>query len=289
MIEKFFINYQLGIKFNSYIDHKCRVWFKAKEVATILGYKDTDQAIRKHVDDEDRKYYPVETTGYSKRGKPPIFVNESGLYSLVLSSKLETAKKFKRWITSEVLPSIRKYSYYKMIDLRIKQRVIIDGVKYYKHQVFSNYAASKNGDVINVKTGKTINILKRENNYLNFTIYDKRLEKQINYIQHRFVYEVFRGPIPRCFEVDHVNNVKSDNRIKNLQLLTHKQNSRKSINKPIISINIETGKERRYNSIKAASTELDINAAYISMICRKKRKSATSKKNIKKYTFRYLD
>ena len=289
MIEKFFINYQLGIKFNSYIDHKCRVWFKAKEVATILGYKDTDQAIRKHVDDEDRKYYPVETTGYSKRGKPPIFVNESGLYSLVLSSKLETAKKFKRWITSEVLPSIRKYSYYKMIDLRIKQRVIIDGVKYYKHQVFSNYAASKNGDVINVKTGKTINILKRENNYLNFTIYDKRLEKQINYIQHRFVYEVFRGPIPRCFEVDHVNNVKSDNRIKNLQLLTHKQNSRKSINKPIISINIETGKERRYNSIKAASTELDINAAYNSMICRKKRKSATSKKNIKKYTFRYLD
>ena len=289
MLEKSFINNQLGIQFKSYIDHKCRVWFKAKEVATILGYQDTDQAIRKHVDDEDRKYFPVETTGYSKRGRPPIFVNESGLYSLVLSSKLETAKKFKRWITSEVLPCIRKYSYYKMIDLRIKQRVIIDGVKYYKHQVFSNYAASKNGDVINVKTGKTINILKRKNNYLNFTIYDKRLEKQINYIQHRFVYEVFRGPIPRCFEVDHINNVKSDNRIKNLQLLTHKQNSRKSINKPIISINIETGKERRYNSIKTASTELDINAAYISMICRKKRKSATSKKNKKKYTFKYLD
>ena len=98
MQEKSFINLQLGIKFKSYIDHKCRVWFKAKEVATILGYQDTDQAIRKHVDDEDRKYFPVETTGYSKRGRPPIFVNESGLYSLVLSSKLETAKKFKRWL-----------------------------------------------------------------------------------------------------------------------------------------------------------------------------------------------
>ena len=85
MQEKSFINYQLGIKFKSYIDHKCRVWFKAKEVATILGYQDTDQAIRKHVNDEDRKYFPVETTGYSKRGRPPIFVNESGLYSLVLS------------------------------------------------------------------------------------------------------------------------------------------------------------------------------------------------------------
>ena len=64
MQEKSFINYQLKIKFKSYIDHKYRVWFKAKEVATILGYQDTDQAIRKHVNDEDRKYFPVETTGY---------------------------------------------------------------------------------------------------------------------------------------------------------------------------------------------------------------------------------
>ena len=151
MIKKNFINHQLGINFDSYVDHKCKVWFKAKEVAQILGYQDTNQAIRKHVDNEDRKYFPVETTGYSKRGRPPIFVNESGLYSLVLSSKLETAKKFKRWITLVVLPSVRKYGYYRIIDLRIKQRVIIEGVKYYKHTVFDNYAASKNGEVINVK------------------------------------------------------------------------------------------------------------------------------------------
>ena len=103
MIKKSFINHQLGIKFESYIDKKLIVWFKAKEVAKVLGYRDTDQAIRKHTDNEDRKYLPVETTGYSKRGRPPIFLNESGLYSLVLSSKLETAKKFKRWITTEVL------------------------------------------------------------------------------------------------------------------------------------------------------------------------------------------
>ena len=90
----------------------------------MLGYRDTDQAIRKHADDEDRKYFPVETTGYSKRGRPPIILNESGLYSLVLTSKLETSKKFKRWITSKVLPDIRKYGYYRMIDSKIKQRVI---------------------------------------------------------------------------------------------------------------------------------------------------------------------
>ena len=134
MLVKTFKNEELGIEFLSYIDKKLRVWFKAKEVAKLLGYRDTDQAIRKHVDDEDRKYFPVETTGYSKRGRPPIFVNESGLYSLVLTSKLETSKKFKRWITSKVLPDIRKYGYYRMIDSKIKQRVIIDGKKYYKHQ-----------------------------------------------------------------------------------------------------------------------------------------------------------
>ena len=154
MIEKSFINNQLGINFNSYLDDKLNVWFKVKQVSTILGYKDTDQSIRKHVDEEDRKSFPVETTGYSKRSRPPIFINESGFYSLVLSSKLETAKKFKRWVTSEVLPSIRKYSYFKMFDSRIKQRVIIDGKKYYKHPVFSNYGASKNGDVMNVKAKK---------------------------------------------------------------------------------------------------------------------------------------
>ena len=154
MIEKSFINNQLGIKFNSYIDSKLKIWFKAKQVATILGYRDTDQAIRKHVDSEDQKSFPVVSTGYSKRGRPPIFINEYGLYSLVLSSKLETAKKFKRWITSEVLPSIRKYTYYKIFDFKIKQRVIIDGVKYYKHSVFTNYAPSKNGDILSLKTKK---------------------------------------------------------------------------------------------------------------------------------------
>ena len=93
MQEKSFINSQLGIKFNSYIDHKCRVWFKAKEVATILGYRDTDKAMRKHVDKEDKYKGPAKTAGGLQTC---VFISESGLYSLVISSKLETAKKFKR-------------------------------------------------------------------------------------------------------------------------------------------------------------------------------------------------
>ena len=218
-LEKSFTNKQLGIKLNSYIDEEYSVWFQAKQVAKILGYKDTTQAIRKNVSIEDKYKGGVQTTGGLQIC---VFINESGFYSLVFSSKLETAKKFKRWVTSEVLPSIRKYGYYRMIDSRIKQRVIIDGIKYYKHQVYSKYAASKNGEVINVKTVRIIKMTKC-NGYLYFNICDKKLEKPKNYYQHRFVFEVFRGPIPRCFEVDHINNVKSDNRIKNLQLLSHKQ------------------------------------------------------------------
>ena len=118
---------------------------------------------------------------------------------------------------------------------------------------------------------------------------DEKLEKNKNYYQHRFVYEVFRGPIPHCFEIDHINEIKSDNRLKNLQLLTHKQNVEKSKNKAIISICISTGKERRFISIKKASFKLDISASSISQVCRKKRKFLTSKKNSNKYTFRYLD
>ena len=285
-LEKVFINRNLGIKFNSYIDHKCRVWFKAKEVATILGYHDTDKAIRMHVDKEDKYKGPAKTAGGLQIC---VFINESGFYSLVLSSKLENAKNFKRWVTSKVLPSIRKYGYYKMMDSRIKQTVIIDGVKYYKHQIFSNYAARKNGDILSLKNKRIIKMGK-SNGYLNFTIYDKKIENRINYSQHRFVYEVFRGPIPRRFEIDHINGIKTDNRLKNLQLLTHKQNVEKSNNRPIISTCIKNGKERRFISIKKAAIDLDINSTYISNICckRKSYKTATSKKDNNKYTFRYL-
>ena len=289
-LEKSFINSQLGIKLKSYIDDQCRVWFKAKEVAQILGYQDTNQAIRKHVSENHKRKVilnqPVETTGCSMT----YFIDEPGFYELVFRSRLSTAKMFREWVFSNVLPTIRKYGYYRIIDTRIKQRVIIDGVKYYKRQVFSKYAASKNGEVINVKTGRIIKMINC-NGYLYFNICHKKLEKPKNYYQHRFVFEVFRGPIPRFFEVDHLNNVMSDNRIKNLQLLTHKQNVGKSKNKPIISINIDNGKEKRYNSIQVASIKLNIHCSFISNICckRKSFKSAASKEDGNKYTFKFLD
>lgn len=80
-------------------------WFVGKDVATALGYKDTVNALKSHVDDEDKAGWQI-TTQFGD--KLAIFINESGLYSLILSSQLPTAKKFKHWVTAEVLPSIRK-------------------------------------------------------------------------------------------------------------------------------------------------------------------------------------
>lgn len=80
-------------------------WFVGKDVADRLGYTRTADAIRVHVDDEDKGVCETPTPGGIQN---VTIINESGLYSLVLSSKLPTAKAFKRWITSEVIPSIRK-------------------------------------------------------------------------------------------------------------------------------------------------------------------------------------
>lgn len=85
-------------------------WFVGKDIAEALGYSNTRDALDRHVDDDDKNTV-VNPDG--KRGNPNMtIINESGLYSLILSSKLETAKAFKRWVTAEVLPSIRKHGEY---------------------------------------------------------------------------------------------------------------------------------------------------------------------------------
>lgn len=84
-------------------------WIIGKDVALALGYRNPQEAIRTHVDEDDKGVSEILTPG----GKQSIpVINESGLYSLVLSSKLPNAKKFRRWVTSEVLPSIRRHGAY---------------------------------------------------------------------------------------------------------------------------------------------------------------------------------
>lgn len=92
-------------------------WFVGKDVAAVLGYTDTVNAIKRHVDSEDKAGCQIATQFGIKE---TTILNESGLYSLILSSKLPNAKKFKRWVTSEVLPSIRKHGAY-MTDQTLEQ------------------------------------------------------------------------------------------------------------------------------------------------------------------------
>lgn len=88
-------------------------YFVGKDVAEILGYSNTRDALSKHVDEDDKKVLTSRnTTLENLPNRGLTAVNESGLYSLIFSSKLESAKRFKRWVTSEVLPSIRKHGIY---------------------------------------------------------------------------------------------------------------------------------------------------------------------------------
>ena len=122
MIEKTFINHQLGIKFKSFIDHKCRVWFKAKQVAQILGYKDTNGAVRKHVSENHKRKFILRQPGDLPGCSMTYFLNEAGFYELVFKSRLPSARIFREWVFAKVLPSIRKYGYYKMLDSKIKKK-----------------------------------------------------------------------------------------------------------------------------------------------------------------------
>lgn len=91
-------------------------WFVGKDVAEILSYSNTRKALTDHVDAED-KMDGVTIRDSIGRNQKPVLINESGLYSLVLSSKLPSAKKFKRWVTSEVLPALRKTGKYQVEEL----------------------------------------------------------------------------------------------------------------------------------------------------------------------------
>lgn len=86
-------------------------WFVGKDVASVLGYGNTRQALASHVDEYDKTSVQILDGGSNYKSKA-VIINESGLYSLILSSKLPSAKQFKRWVTSEVLPAIRKHGGY---------------------------------------------------------------------------------------------------------------------------------------------------------------------------------
>ena len=106
-------------------------WFVGKDVAEVLGYSNPRKAIGDHIDDEDKGVTKCDTLGGSQE---LTVINESGLYSLILSSKLPTAKAFKRWVTSEVLPAIRKHGLYATEELIANLDLAIEALKALKEE-----------------------------------------------------------------------------------------------------------------------------------------------------------
>ena len=104
------------------------VWFVGKDVARILGYAKPENAISTHIDNEDKTTTLIQGTGSNYKSKA-VIINESGLYSLILSSKLPRAKEFKRWVTSEILPQIRKNGYYSSSPEDFLKQTILEIVK----------------------------------------------------------------------------------------------------------------------------------------------------------------
>ena len=111
------------------------VWFVGKDVAGVLRYSNTKDAISSHVDDEDKQIFQKsENTTFEIPNRGMTIINESGLYSLILSSKLPNAKAFKKWVTSEVLPSIRKHGLYAKEELLDNPDIAIAAFKALKEE-----------------------------------------------------------------------------------------------------------------------------------------------------------
>lgn len=163
------------------IDQNGEPWFVGKDVATALGYKDTVNAIKSHVDEQDKRGWQITTPSGEQRA---TIINESGLYSLCFSSKLEGAVKFKRWVTSEVLPQIRKTGSY-MLPKMTKEMQAIFLLDNRTAQLDQRVTALENNSVIDYGQQQTLK----------------------NAVNHRVVTEVLGGKDSPAYEDTHVRGM----------------------------------------------------------------------------------
>ena len=168
-----------------------------------------------------------------------------------------------------------------------------DANDFWPHPIYDRYEANREGIVRHVKHKKDLG---RLNNcgYLKICVSDGSIIK--GYRKHRFIFECFHGKINDVkLVVDHINNIKTDNRLENLQLITQSQNIKKEHikgeNRPPIrvrAININSGESFDYDSISKCGRGLDIHHASICRVLNGIQKTATSKKDKNKYTFKRL-
>ena len=137
-----FINKELELEVRA-VEIDGEGWLVGKDVAEVLGYSNSRDALSNHVDDEDKASVAIYD---GRQNRNMTIINESGLYSLVLSSKLPGAKKFKRWITSDVLPSIRKHGMYATDELLDNPDLLIAAATKLKEERAARLEAEKQRD-----------------------------------------------------------------------------------------------------------------------------------------------
>lgn len=121
---------------NVIIDNSDKIWFNAKQLIYSIGYKDAKDALKTHVSQKDKKYLKNINHSYNIKQQPlTMYINESGMYKLILRSRLEKAQKFSDWVTEDVLPSIRKFGYYKMKKSYEKDKIdLLEKINYLEKQ-----------------------------------------------------------------------------------------------------------------------------------------------------------
>ena len=181
----------------------------------------------------------------------------------------------------------------------MEKYILENGKKFFIHPVYKKYAANEDGEIMNIRLRKPRKGILKKTGYLSITIYLEK-NRNKNYSSHRFVYECFYGLIEEDKQINHINSIRVDNRLKNLEVVTASENIRKSSKnrnfgcyrknpKRVTAINLFTKKETNFNSLYSVGKMLGINPGHVSMICSGIYKTATSKINGQKYTFKYLD
>ena len=187
----------------------------------------------------------------------------------------------------------------------MKKFILANGKKFFIHPLYKKYAASEDGVIIHVKLGKPRKGNLYHDGYFHIGIYIKQENKTKKYLSHRFVYECFYGLIEKNKQINHINFIRTDNCIKNLEVVSPSENIRKSIRnknytflkdirknpKSVLAVNLFSKEETNFKSLYSAGKMLGINSGHVKMICDKQKycKTATSKINGQKYTFRYLN
>ena len=169
-----------------------------------------------------------------------------------------------------------------------KDFIKFQDIKFYWHPKYKYYLASKCGKILSLKQ-KEKRILRfhiRGKGYLGFRLFENNTYK--DYSVHRYIYEVFKGEIPEGMHIDHWDFNKKNNSIKNLQLLSPKENIQKSKFKKVSSLNLETNEKKIFRSVTETAKFYQISISTVSANCQKINKITKSKKDGKKYQFFYL-